>query len=66
MNSAQMVVLTDNVVVFCLNINKDLEMSKLKKATQGGFFLIILQTLIRVSAYKSRFNLTPARIHRPG
>jgi len=31
MNSAQMEVLTDNVVVFCLNINKDLEMSKLKK-----------------------------------
>ena len=42
MNSAQMEVLTDNVVVFCLNINKDLEMSKLKKRPHKVAFQLLI------------------------
>ena len=42
MNSAQMVVLTDNTVVSDFNIIKDLEMSKIKKPLDGGLTCIPL------------------------
>jgi len=36
-----MEVLTDNVVVFCLNIIKEMEMSKLKRPHKVAFLIII-------------------------
>ena len=58
-----MVVLTDNVVVFCTQDKQRFRTEQNKKATRRWLLMYHLHIN---SDYKSRFSFTPARIQRPG